>query len=656
MNYNTATHLLRSSLFRVVFFIAGVIGIFTGLSEVLPQRSTYAVEQAQVATSFSSNIEVNPENTAHFTIAISFQNVGEDPTILTGYDLVIGDVLPLAVEAKSGVTLLETSVLERAGTVIQIDLADTVLRADTAIDVSVTYSVDDFMAIRGGTYDAELPIFQQTDTSQGESVTFSYPQSFGEVNYSTAQFERRSDNGYTILAFNDLSTVTRLFVSVGNTKYYSVAFERGLVNDAEGYVKQEILIPPEYSSQRFAVTSISPSPDSSRYLPDGNYLLTYSVRGNDTLYVRVQGVIAVDLPAEQNTTATPLTQEEKDTYLDTESAWWNITDTSLLADISVVSELETLDEKIDRLYQYTKDELILSEGFRELHGTEFRKGAEIALKTYKNASVEDYADVFVALARYAGIPARVVAGYVYPYSIEETSLGMFHVWPQYWADDTGWISVDPAYEMYAGLPCLEYVGLNRVVVVSMYDAEIYGTFQETSTEYALTDEVVELESQLTAEIEFPSNIKAGTPAEGFLTIRNEGNSIIKNLNYTSVSEDDTDITMGEAFLHESIVPGQVLQVSFTVEPYEWYANGSRSVTFSVEGEAEETVQRADVSQNFEVNPLWWVEPVTWLITIMAFAVFLWSVWSGAKLGAWVLRLFRKQHPPEPINVGGKVIS
>jgi transglutaminase-like putative cysteine protease len=623
------------------------------LALVLIPCRTLGAEQTSVMTSLSSTIAVDAEQTAQFSIAITFANTGENPTALTAYELRIGDVYPTDVQAKNGTTALTATVRESSGSVIQILLGNTVLRPGLTIVVEVTYAVEHYLVLRGGTYDAELPLFHQSDTAQREAITFSYPEALGHVNYSSWTFESRTEGGREILTFNDLGSAQRLFISIGNVKYVSVAVERSYTNDSSGYVKQEVMIPPEFSSQHFIITSISPAPESAHTTADGNFLLSYSIPGNDTLWVRATGVLVQTYP---EALEYQLSEEEKETYLDTETEWWNIDDEQVLSDIEAVSNLDSLKEKVDKLYDYTIEELVLSEGFRQLHGTEFRKGASVALKTYKNASVEDYADVFVALSRYAGIPARVVAGYVFPYSVEEASLGMFHVWPQYWSEEIGWVSVDPAYEMYAGLPCRDYVGINRVVVVSSYDPDTQGPFQETSTEFIVTDETIEANPGISVGLNVPEHVHAGFTTEGELTIRNTGNRILSNVRYNQRATDEVQVEMGDAFYDEIIVPGQVISVPFTINPFDWYETGSRTLSFAVSAEAATGAQTGEVSERFGIDPLWWVEPITWLLTLMAFALFMWTIWSSARFGRWLFKLFSGNDRPKDTNIGGKIIS
>lgn len=99
-------------------------------------------------------------------------------------------------------------------------------------------------------------------------------------------------------------------------------------------------------------------------------------------------------------------------------------------------------------------------GFVSLHMTYdpssryAHKGALSALRTGRGVC-EDYAALFTALCRAAGVPARVVSGY---WVQAGTSLGsawndasaLGHAWAEYYAPGAGWIPVEPTVTTVGG--------------------------------------------------------------------------------------------------------------------------------------------------------------------------------------------------------------
>ena len=66
-----------------------------------------------------------------------------------------------------------------------------------------------------------------------------------------------------------------------------------------------------------------------------------------------------------------------------------------------------------------------------------------AFKQMKGTSI-DMAAAFVALCRAAGVPARTVTGLKLPAGLRRGQLLDFHGWAEFYADQIGWVPVDPA--------------------------------------------------------------------------------------------------------------------------------------------------------------------------------------------------------------------
>jgi len=79
-----------------------------------------------------------------------------------------------------------------------------------------------------------------------------------------------------------------------------------------------------------------------------------------------------------------------------------------------------------------------------------RLGAAKALENKESAICMEYTDLFIALARAAGIPAREVNGFAYTENPEIQPLSLvadvLHAWPEYWnAEKQTWVPVDPTW-------------------------------------------------------------------------------------------------------------------------------------------------------------------------------------------------------------------
>ena len=66
----------------------------------------------------------------------------------------------------------------------------------------------------------------------------------------------------------------------------------------------------------------------------------------------------------------------------------------------------------------------------------------------------EFTDLFIALVRAAGIPARELDGYAHTSNTALRPLTLtkdiLHAWPEYWDDRRGWVMVDPTWENTTG--------------------------------------------------------------------------------------------------------------------------------------------------------------------------------------------------------------
>lgn len=67
----------------------------------------------------------------------------------------------------------------------------------------------------------------------------------------------------------------------------------------------------------------------------------------------------------------------------------------------------------------------------------------VVFKQMKGTSI-DMAAAFVSLCRAAGVPARTVTGLLIPKGLRKGDLNEYHGWAEFYADQIGWIPVDPA--------------------------------------------------------------------------------------------------------------------------------------------------------------------------------------------------------------------
>lgn len=606
-----------------------VIPLLGVLIMVLPCGAT-ALERSDVTSTFSSTYKVDENNTASTRVSIVFRNVGSNPTILTSYDLNLGNVNPQDVNVKHGDQNLSFELVESGGFVVRILIGDVLLRPDNDYGVEVEYKLPGFFTEVAGINSVVLPVFRVDEKSGSDYIEVIIPDSYGPVSYSSVAGDKSIEEDEMKVIFSDVGSADHLFLSVGSDSYYTLNIEKELINDSDTFVSKELMLPPDLSSQVIVLSSVSPYPDRVYKNDEGNFIFNYNVPPGETVWARIRGSIIERVPTISNYYLTP---PERSVSLNTDVEWWKIRDDEILKDLDKFDSNLDDEDKAMLAYGYVIDNLNLSADFRSLHGPENRKGAETALKTYKYASAEDFADSFVGLARELGIPSRVVVGYIFPYSETGNSVGMFHVWPQYWLSSRGWISVDPAYEKYTGYENFGAVGLNRVVLFVVESDISENIVAETTNQMFPTNEKVYADSLMQVEVDVDDTFASGVKNEGMFVIRNAGNTVLSDLRWITKDSDlDVKIDEDEGVY---ILPGEEREIKFEAKTDEWYATGKRYLKVDFSAQSPTETLRESVSEEVHLTTIWWAEPLSWIATVLAFAIVSLGIYGIIK-GAFVL--------------------
>ncbi len=101
----------------------------------------------------------------------------------------------------------------------------------------------------------------------------------------------------------------------------------------------------------------------------------------------------------------------------------------------IVGDAEGPIDKAEKIFDWVKDYL------------EYVPPGNVgALEAYKTGEgvCADYSDLFVALARAEGIPARRLSGYY----ISGPDEGQYHAWSEFYLEGYGWVPVEPTFEAW----------------------------------------------------------------------------------------------------------------------------------------------------------------------------------------------------------------
>ncbi|HRN96482.1 MAG TPA: transglutaminase family protein, partial [Candidatus Levybacteria bacterium] len=193
------------------------------------------------------------------------------------------------------------------------------------------------------------------------------------------------------------------------------------------------------------------------------------------------------------------------------------------------------------IYEYVVK--TLSYNYDKVTGDNTRIGAKDTLKNPTNAVCLEFTDLFVALARAKGIPARSIEGYAHTENDRLRPLSLvkdvLHAWPEYYDDKKkAWVMVDPTWgNTTGGTDYFDVFDFDHIVFVkkgldSKYPIPAGGYKFEADTkdidlQFAKKEEF-EKTSFVSVNTTLPEHVLSAFPARGHVVIQNTGNAVLRD--------------------------------------------------------------------------------------------------------------------------------
>jgi hypothetical protein len=332
---------------------------------------------------------------------------------------------------------------------------------------------------------------------------------------------------------------------------------------------------------------------------DGNWLATYSLGPQEQKTITMKVLVMVATDTKQQS----LSDAQRKEYIQAQP-YWEV-DNQKITEIA-----KTLHSPLD-IYTYVVKHL--SYDYSKTADETVRLGAVKALENPTQSVCLEFTDLFVALARAKGIPARSVEGYAYTEdsTLRPVSLvkDVLHAWPEYY-DETKkkWIMVDPTWgNTTNGIDYFSSFDLSHIAFVvkgkdSSYPIPAGGykfdtNSRDVTVSFVDKDQFVDPKKNSIA-FDFSSHALAGLPIHAFLTVRNISGSPFRNADIVI----DSQLTPKKHSVHIDVLPPygkKVYQVSFYKTPF--LTNKDYDVTIHFDGKTYNKSITVTVVPN-----LWWL--------------------------------------------------
>jgi len=320
------------------------------------------------------------------------------------------------------------------GNNIDITFNKRVVGLSQKLPFTISFDTRDIAQKTGKIWDINIPGLAKQIEYNSFAVNVIVPKFLGSPSYIKPNIG--SFNGTNLNFTKEDLGESGISISFGNEEIYNFNLLYHLKNSNLFPIKTEIALPPSTNYQEVEINDIDPKPMNVIYDRDGNWLAQYTLTPSKKIDVKVKGKAKIFLRPKKE----ELSEEKRKEYLK-EQPYWQINNSQIR---KLARELKTP----FAIYQYIVENLTYD--FARLENKKPRVGALEVLKNPTSAVCLEFTDLFVALARAAGIPAREINGFAYTQNEKQRPLSLvkdiLHAWPQYYDSNLQtWVMVDPTW-------------------------------------------------------------------------------------------------------------------------------------------------------------------------------------------------------------------
>jgi hypothetical protein len=333
--------------------------------------------------------------------------------------------------------------------------------------LSLSYNSYGLLVTSGKIRDVYIPSFSEdysfeTDTtSETVSTELVIPQSYGRVNFTSPKVEVKASDVNWLLHFEKEQLVGETgWIQVGTEQNYSFQITQPYkktseVPDISNTFK--VLIPRNVISgpinQKVFFTKINPVANNIYLDSDGNLVAEFKVPANSSGEISIEGYTVItqnnSVNLRDSGTMSQIPNEVKMNNTEPADYWESNNDLILQEADQLFNQVPESDKNVydvvSNTYKYVINRIDYSEVKR--FGLNIRQGALATLQGGAAVCME-YSDLFIALMRAQGVPARAAFGYGYS-ALDEISSSdstINHQWAEvYLPNLEQWVSVDTTW-------------------------------------------------------------------------------------------------------------------------------------------------------------------------------------------------------------------
>lgn len=449
---------------KVLCFARKLVGIVLSLllfANYLPlalpifAADSLLTSMPEFSTTYDVTYDIEGDGTTLVTEKVILKNLTSQ-YFATQFKLTIGATQISDIKASDSSGPLETKLEQKdTSTIITAKFNQQVVGVNKEFPWTLQFKSKDFAQKLGRVWEITVPRIAAGSNIAKYDVTLSVPQSFGDPTLINPTPLKSSTNfGRTFVTFNkDQLQNNGVSASFGQTQVFDFDLTYNLESTSLVPFLTNIALPPDTNYQDVIFTRIEPKPLQVSVDDDGNYLAWYRLNRNQKISVQVTGSAKIYSNPQIKNPSLPGSLRNK--YLNP-AKYWESDNQIIKTKLSEILGNDPSNNNLDKarlIHRWVANNLKYNP--QRLTDSDIeRLGAVTALTNPSSAVCMEFTDLFIALARAAGIPARELDGFAYTSNnkLRPSSLtkDILHAWPEIWDDKRGWIMIDPTWENTTG--------------------------------------------------------------------------------------------------------------------------------------------------------------------------------------------------------------
>ena len=445
-----------------------------------------ALAQEQFETSYKTIYDIRENGETLVTQEVTITNK-EDDVLATVYSISVRQMNIYDVEGSDTAGNLDIDVKRDSDsdkTTITAQLKEKVIGKNRSNEVKLSYKTKDLANKVGEIWNINLPKSSNIEDIKNYEIIIRVPKSFGPQIFISPEAGKIHEEGNQITYEYTKEQVAEKAITAtfGQNQILNFELKYDLVNPSFLPRRESIALPLDIRKhQQIYFESIEPKPSLMKKDIDGNIMATFWLKPNQSVQVVVRGsakIFSSQISPNLGGRMHEIPESFKKAYTKADT-YWEVDNPKIKEiGLELFDAKKTVAENAREAYKYVVENLEYNYEVTQ-EDTIQRNGALKALTQGGTWACMEFTDLFIALTRAMGIPARELNGFAFsagesitPVAVDFNNGDILHAWAEFYDPNFGWVQVDPTWGNTSGIDYFTKLDTNHLAfVVKGVDSE-----------------------------------------------------------------------------------------------------------------------------------------------------------------------------------------